>query len=188
MTTATTLAQQLATIGAISFGQFRVGERFLPFSLHLALVPSYPPIWEALAEVAARLLAATGKRFVLPTPTAIPLGAAAALRARLPLAFPTEGANGPIEGAFDYNVPTVLFTDSLTDGAVEETLIRNAARQGLEVEAVIALIDVGQRPLRSGHLRPVAWHTLASLVADLDVTLIPSAMRRAIAAWQQAQG
>jgi orotate phosphoribosyltransferase len=182
-----TLTDQLARIGVVTFGQFRVRESFVPVAVHLALIPSYPDVWNPLADEIAALLRAAGKRYVLPTPAAIPLGATAALRAGLPLAFPIDGLNGPIEGAFNFNVPTVLLTDYLTDGAAEEALIRNAGRQGLDVEAVIAVIDGEQCPTLAGGLRPTAWRTLSALIAALDPARLPPLMRESVLAWQRDQ-
>lgn len=179
------IIQQLAQIGAVTFGQFRVRESFVPFACHLALIPSYPDVWNALADEIAGLVRAAGMRYVLPTPAAIPLGAVAALRAGLPLAFPTDGLHGHIEGAFNFNVPTVLLTDCLTDGAAEEALIRNAGRQGLDVEAVIAVIDTEQRPTLAGKLRPAAWQTLTAFMAQLDSALLPAPMRESVLGWQR---
>jgi len=120
---------------------------------------------------------------LLPMPSAVPVGVAVSLAADLPLVYPAAGDPRTIEGAYDFNVPTILLTDVLTDGAAESALIKQAKPLGLDVKAVVAIlsIDIG---LSSIDGLPIhVWRGLRKLLVEIP-TLTPS-MRLAVENWRR---
>ncbi len=143
----TSLIHALTRIGAIQFGQFETRPGvFAPVAIRLALLPSYPAILRDLAGEIAPLVKIAGLSHLLTKPAATPIGVAVSLAADLPLVYPAPGDPHTIEGAYDFNVPTVLLTDVLTDGATEQALIGRVKGLGLDVKAVVAVLDLGLRP------------------------------------------
>lgn len=138
------IEQELLRIGAIQFGRFEGHPGiFQPLKINLRLLPSYPVALGMLADALAPLIRIDGLTHLLAMPAAVPLGVAVSLKTSMPLVYPAADDPQFIEGAFDYNVPTLLLTDVLNGGSAEHTMITRAHRQGLDVKAVIAVFDLG---------------------------------------------
>jgi orotate phosphoribosyltransferase len=140
------LIESLRRIGAIQFGHFEQPNQsgvFAPLAINLQLVPSYPAILRDLANELPPLVKLDGISHLLAAPSVVPLATAVSLASGLPLVYPATGNPNTIEGAFDFNEPTVLLTDVLSDGEAECSLIKYVAGQGLDVNAVVAVIDLG---------------------------------------------
>src|SRR5205823_1781643 len=138
-----------------------------PISIHLRLLPSYPSTLRALAQEIAPMVQIDGLTHLLPMPSAVPVGVAVSLAADLPLVYPAAGNPQTIEGAYDFNVPTILLTDVLTDGAAESALIKQARPLGLDVKAVVAIlsIDIGLSSLDG--LPIYVWRGLRKLLVQI---------------------
>jgi orotate phosphoribosyltransferase len=164
--------RDLFTIGAVQFGVFPGGQ-FGSVLLNLRLVPSYPAVLRNLAEQIRDQIKTSitpiakegGLTHLLTTPGATPLGVAVALAVDLALVYPSPDQPGEIEGSYDYNVPTLLLTDVLTDGTAERKLIDNARRHGLHVEHVVAVIRYGDSTPAFDQPLTV-WRTLDDLIAE----------------------
>ena len=180
----------LLRIGAIQFGQFESAPgRFQPAHINLRLLPSYPATLRALADALAPLARATRQRgltHLLAMPAATPIGVALALAADMPLAYPAPADLATLEGAFDYNVPTLLLTDVLTDGDAEMSMVQHARRQGLHVEGVLSVFRLGDQPSSAdGLLRDAE-----SLWGAADVLALAAAqtpyLGKAVSAWLES--
>jgi hypothetical protein len=171
------LIQTLVRIGAIQFGQFEAQPgQFDPVAIHLELLPSYPSVLRALAQEVAPLVRIDGLTHLLAAPSMAPIGVAVSLAAELPLVYPLGDT---VEGAYDFNVPTILLTGVLRDGAAESELIRRVKPLGLDVKAVVALLNIGAS---SGLNEPVTvWRNLRELLSEI-VMLTPS-MRQTVQDW-----
>lgn len=176
------IEQELLRIGAIQFGRFEVRQGiFEPLRVNLRLLPSYPEVLAMLAEGLAPLVRFDGLTHLLAMPAAVPLGVAVTLKTGIPLVYPPADDPQFIEGAFDYNVPSVLLTDVLHGGSAESAMIARAHRQGLDVRAIVAVFDLG--------------HTLSGTAKSLrgiDTVLALSAaqspyMLETVRAWLQTQ-
>src|SRR5689334_10058309 len=160
------LVQALCRIGAIQFGSFERRDlpgTFAPIAINLQLVPSYPAIMRDLAAELAPLVKADGITHLLAAPSVVPLGAAVSLASNLPLVYPATGNPQTIEGAFDYNEPTILLTDIFGDGLSEQALAKRVASQGLDVLAIVAVIELGISAAPAG-LPVKAWKRLPDLL------------------------
>lgn len=116
-----------------------------PYSLRLDLLGSYPRLLDAVASVIAPLVGSgTYSRLLCPL-DAVPLGTAVALRTGLPLVYSRGTHESPVAdlvGAYDIGHKTLLL---LNDNALDDsiaTLVRRARGVGLDVDGMIALVDV----------------------------------------------
>jgi orotate phosphoribosyltransferase len=176
------LIQALARIGAIQFGQFETRPGvFAPVAIRLALLPSYPAILRDLAGEIVPLVKIARLTHLLTKPAATPIGVAVSLAADMPLVYPAPGDPQTIEGAYDFNVPTVLLTDVFTDGATEQALAGRVKGLGLDVKAVVTVLDLRIQPGAVGNLPVTAWSRLADILPDIG-TLTPS-MRATVRDW-----
>jgi uridine monophosphate synthetase len=175
----TGLLQQLLKIGAIQFGQFEQPDgTFAPISINLLLVPSYPHILQSLATELSPLVKFDGLTHLLASPSTVPLATAISLNTGLPLVYPSGTNPETIEGAYDFNVPTVLLTDVLGDGTAERTIAKRAAPLGLDVKAVVTVIDLGLGTSFEGIMLRT-WRRLPDLLPDIATP----AMQRTISDW-----
>ncbi len=179
------LIRSLTHIGTIQFGRFETRSGvFAPGVFHFSLLPSYPAILQALAEELAPLVHIDGLTHLLTTPAATPIGVAVSLAARIPLVYPAPGNIQVIEGAYDFNVPTVLLTDVFGGGEPERaasSLITRVRPLGLDVKALVTVLDIGASGASSGDLPLVVWHSLRDILPEIP-NLTPS-MRAAVVDW-----
>ena len=166
----TELLTSLIRVGVIQFGQFSVPERpntYAPITFNLGLLASYPALLGSLAAEIAPLVQINGLTHMLALPSVIPLATAITLRTGQPLLYPAPADPDFIEGAYDYNVPTVLLTGVLTDGFAERALIKRVKSPGLHVQAIVSMID-----LHAGgtiaELDPIGWQTGADIVTTIQ--------------------
>jgi uridine monophosphate synthetase len=176
------IEQALLRIGAIQFGRFEARPGiFQPLRINLRLLPSYPDVLGMLADALVPLVRVDGLTHLLAMPAAVPLGVAVSLKTGIPLVYPPADDPQFIEGAFDYNVPTVLLTDVLNGGSAESAMIARARKQGLDVGAVVAVFDLGHR--LSGMVK-----SLRGVEAVLALSQAQSPyMLAAVQAWLQTQ-
>jgi orotate phosphoribosyltransferase len=180
------LAAALVEIGAIQFGQFAqpgAPGHFAPVAFNLRYLPSYPHILSSLAAALAPLVRTMPTTHLLAMPAALPLATALSLQAALPLVYAAPDDADAIEGAYDYNVPTALLTDVLDDGAAERVMIGRARRHGLEVAALLSVIDLGTA--RGLPCPTFIWRSADDLLTEISA---PSeVMRRAALDWLAAR-
>lgn len=143
------LAQALADAGLIQFGRFaQPGGGTWPVAVHLDWLPSYPDLLRQTARALIPLLDGLGADRVLAAPGALPIGVALGLEAGVPLVYAVNQKPGgadafAIEGAYDVGHPTVLLSNLLLDAAQAQALVALAGRVGLEVRALLAVMDLG---------------------------------------------
>lgn len=181
------LTRTLSQIGAIQFGQFEsAAGTFQPLAINLRLLPSYPLTLHAVAQEIAPLVQIAGLTHLLTTPAATPIGVAASLITGLPLVYPAADDPRTIEGAYNYAVPTVLLTDVMTDGKLEQTMIAQVRSLGLYVQAVVVVIDLDIRCPETLLDIPVnVWMPISALLAAN--TMLTASMRAAVQDWLAQQ-
>ncbi len=186
-------ALALARAGLIQFGRFaHEDDRVSPVQVVLGWLPSYPALLaEAAAGIAPLLAEVQGDR-LLTTVEAIPLGVAVSLHSGLPMAYPYGGVRDytvafAIEGAYDVGHPTVLLADVLIDAGQAQQITALARRVGLDVRAVVALMDLGRGAREDLLARGYTVRTALTLRACLPVLeaegLLPPLMRAAVEGW-----
>ncbi len=187
------LALALAEAGLIQFGRFQHADGAIwPVALHLRWLPSYPALLHQAAVALAPLLAQVAADRILTTRDAIPLGVALSLHTGMPMTYPRDrGRDLPeayaIEGAYDVGHPTVLLADVLLDPAQADTITALARRVGLDVGAVLAVLDLGfgarDRLSASGY-RVASCIVLRDVLPALEGRgFLPPAMRATVEAW-----
>lgn len=177
----------LVHIGAVQFGQFanpaQPGD-FEPVRIHLPLLASYPDTLAALARALIPLARLDGASHLLAMPGALPVAFALSLESGLPLVYPATDNPDRFEGAFDYNVPTLLITDVLAQGRDEAAMIQHVHRHGLDVKGLLAVYDLGLSGIFRG---PKKVFTARSLWQPADVLRLAAecstTLGAAVSAW-----
>ncbi len=178
------LASLLLDAGLIQFGWFHQGHTTLPFSVELEMLASYPAVLQAVVERAQTALDGLAVTRLLCRADALPFGVAYALRSGIPLVYSrssTQELVFDLVGAYDIGHPTLLLANTV-DGALPN-LIAGARRVGLEVSAVVTLLEL--RPVAAaGEVRVVPLLRLGDLVREAvqDGRLVP-AHAQALQAW-----
>lgn len=161
----------LIQIGAVQFGQFEQQPGvFAPLTINMRILPSYPEILKALAAEIASLVRIDGLTHLLTTPATIPIGVAVSLATSIPLVYPAFGDPRHVEGAYDFNEATVLLTDILRDGTDEQKLSEHVRGLGLDVKAVVAVIDLGICAKTSSPFPAVSWRKLDNLLPEMPAS------------------
>lgn len=181
------LVRQCLRIGAVQFGRFEVRGQpgaFAPLSINLRLLPSYADLLRDLAAEIAPLTSIAGLTHLLTMPATTPLGVLTCALSAHTLVYPLDGQ---IEGAYDFSVPTLLLTDVLTDGMAERALIKQAQRDGLDIEAILAVVDFG-RQIEGLPTQRKAWIGIEALLdACQQAGRLTTGMRAAVDAWLAAE-
>jgi orotate phosphoribosyltransferase len=187
------LTLKLARAGLIQFGRFvQPDDSVWPLAVNLRWLPSYPALLDETAAALQPLLIDVSADRLLTTADALPIGVALSLRAGLPLVYPygevrDYTAAFAIEGAYDVGHPTLLLSDVLIDAAQANRITAVARRVGLDVHAVLAVIDLGlgaREELESaGYAVRFALALREMLPTLADEGFLPPAMRQTVEAW-----
>lgn len=125
----------------IQFGQFRVKDKIEPVRFELPLLASYPDLLQRITDQ----IALPQAERLLCTDDALPLGMTLSLKHSIPLVYSRTGSL-ELTGAYDIGHPTVLVTNVLDHQSTGlQPLIAHARQVGLQVNAVIAVLDAGCR-------------------------------------------
>jgi orotate phosphoribosyltransferase len=180
----------LAQAGLVQFGRFEQPDGAIwPVAVRLRWLPSYPSL---LGQVADALLQQVDADRLLVTADSLPIGVALSLRANLPLVYPYGELRActaafAIEGAYDVGHPTLLLSDTLIDPAQTEALAALAGRVGLDVHAMLAVIDLelgARAQLESAGYAVTCALTLRAMLPVLaDDGLLPPVMRATVEHW-----
>lgn len=164
------LARALADAGLIQFGRFaRPDGSVAPVAIHLEWLPSYPDVLRQVARALVPLVDGLRADRLLAAPGALPVGVALSFESGTPLVYTVREQRGAgdayaIEGAYDVGHPTALLCNLLPDPAQAAELIALAGRVGLEVSALIGVLDsrLGAREA----LEARGWHVRCALALD----------------------
>jgi hypothetical protein len=116
----------------------------------------------------------------------VPLGVALALKTGIPLVYSKGGEREPVHdliGAYDIGHPAVFVTN-VAGNVTYTPLLTSARRVGLDVQSMVAVIDLG-----IGTALPVAGllrlsHVVNSLV---ERGMLPQGQATAVNMWIEAQ-
>lgn len=187
------LALALAREGLIQFGRFAHDDGAIwPLAVRLLWLPSYPALLRQTAEALRPLLHQVAVERLLTTGDAIPLGTALSLASDIPMTYPhgevrDYTAAYAIEGAYDVGHPTVLLSDVLINGAQAQQITALARRVGLDVHAVLAVLDLGLGAREQLSAMGYTVHSVLTLDAILPVLsengLLPAGMWATVQRW-----
>lgn len=194
ITTETTdLLEQCFGVGIIQFGEFERRDskgQFDPILFAPTLLPSYAVLLRRIAKQMAAMLIAAEAQGVMPAtthllamPNVIPLATALAMALERPLMVPSAEHSGEIDGAYDFNVPTLLVTDLWATGAPEQALIKRAKPEGLHTLGIFSLLSL---PTQAAPTQAMPSSPQLSLFALSQVLEVAQAHGRISATWQQA--
>ncbi|MBN1563444.1 MAG: hypothetical protein JXA10_06385 [Anaerolineae bacterium] len=199
------LTRTYAANGLIQFGHFTQPDGSIwPFMINLRWLPSYPAVLAQTADALAPIFEPVVNQYaalrLLTTVAALPIGVALSLRTNVPLVYPygtvrDYTAAFAIEGAYDVDHPTVLLTDVLLDAAQVEAITAVARRVGLNIDTILAVIDLGfgaRDALESAGYTVQTVMTLCAMLPILaenePITYLPPVMRASLEAWLANQG
>lgn len=187
------LARALADAGLIQFGRFAQPDGGVwPVAVHLDWLPSYPDVLRQAARALAPLMDGLGVDRVLAGPGALPVGVALSFETGVPLVYTVSEMRSAadafaIEGAYDVGHPTVLLSNLLLNAAQAESLTALAGRVGLEVRAMLAVLDLGlgaREALEAGGWIVRSSLTLGRALPVLEAAgALPPVMRARVQAW-----
>ncbi|MDX1995198.1 MAG: hypothetical protein SF029_22640 [bacterium] len=135
------LADLLLDAGLVQFGWFEDG---VPLRLALHLLPSYPDILQNAAAQAAQQLDLTRFDRLLCPVDSLPFALALSLHSGIPLVYSQNSEEAPVYdlvGAYDVGHPVLIVATSFSGSSAVEALIQKGRRVGLEVEAVVLMLD-----------------------------------------------
>ena len=179
----------LGEAGLVQFGRFEQPDGAIwPVAVRLEWLPSYPALLQQAAAAVQPLLAKTDVDRLLTTQAAIPLGVALSLRSGLPMVYPYGAARDytaayVIEGAYDVGHPTVLLANMLVDATQADAITAVARKVGLDVGAVLAVLDLDLGARQALETSGYAVHCVGTLRGALDALGPPPLMRAAVEQW-----
>ena len=187
------LARALADAGLIQFGRFAQPDGGVwPVAVHLDWLPSYPDVLRQAARALAPLMDGLGVDRVLAGPGALPVGVALSFETGVPLVYTVSEMRSSadafaIEGAYYFGHPTGLLSNLLLNAAQAESLTALAGRVGLEVRAMLAVLDLGlgaREALEAGGWIVRSSLTLGRALPVLEAAgTLPPAMRARVQTW-----
>ncbi|MFN8529609.1 MAG: hypothetical protein U0670_13445 [Anaerolineae bacterium] len=146
------LLQGLMDAGLIQFGQFVRDGKPNPVQFHLDLLSSYPDLVRSASLAVYSAVPGIKIDHWLCPADAIPLGMALTLTTDVPLVYDRAyGGHAPdLIGAYDIGHPTALLVNVLDRQNPPSRLIAHARRVGLQIQHLVALIDLENGSLPDG--------------------------------------
>lgn len=180
------LIDALYRTGLVQFGLFEPGGR--PVQANLTWLPSYPDVLAEGGRLLAHHIDTGAAERLLVLHDALPLGTASALACGVPMTY-SLGTDRPgvhdIVGAYDIGHPTVLVINQWDPETALRVngLVRKAATVGLDVQRIVALIDMApQTSVKDIELQSVV--RLDELARYLHAAgKLPMGQMRAIEDW-----
>ncbi len=180
------LARLLFDAGLIQFGWFEHDDAVQPVAVHLEMIASFPDILSRIVEAAAARLELSGYERLLGTPDAIPFATAVSLASGVPLVYSrgmAEPASVDLVGAYDGGHPALLVANAVGLGRDLPSLVSKARRVGLEVNTLLAILEVRAVPSFEG-VRIVPLLRLGAVVSTLNAEgLMPPRHAQAVLIW-----
>lgn len=183
------LVNALLKAGLLQFGSFDGA----PFKVNLELLPSYPAILGQIGKLASGHIAQIQPERLVCTSDALPFGIVLSMKCDVPLVY-SLGSDAPgvhdLVGAYDVGHPSLLLVNSWQPDIALLQLIDKASHVGLEINAVLALLDyqVDDHP-GSRFLDVFALLNLRAVVDGLaESGRLPAGQRDAVIAWLDDDG
>lgn len=185
----TGLTQLLLETGLIQFGRF--GHTSEPIRFSLDMLPSYPDALQIVVEQAIPVLAQLQVNRLISAADSVPFGVAMGMASSVPLVYSRGSSENPahdLVGACDIGHPALLLTNVLRDWDAVSRLAANARKVGLEVQTILAIVDLGiATDLRDTQV--FALLSLPTVIEELlDGEYLPRAHGQALRNWINAQG
>ncbi len=184
------LIQLLVETGLVQFGRFQDGAITRPFRLSLDYLPAYPHVLKIIAKTAQELLDGLTIHRLVATADAIPFGVAVGLQTDLSLVYSRGTAKEAVydlAGAYNIGHAAVLLTNVLEDARPLTPFITSARRVGLEIHALLAVVDlyIGA-PIPDVNIQSIV--TLPAMVQHLaGQDSLPAGQAETILSWIEAQ-
>ena len=169
-----TLIEDLTTIQALKFGEFRLKSGVLsPFYVDLRGIISYPPILQAIARRILNVLRPLHFDRIAGIPYAgLPIATAVSLAGNLPMLYARKevkehGIRRAIEGSFAPGDVIVPIDDVVTDGASKFEAAAPLVEAGLTVRDFVIFLDREQGGAEKLRERGYALHSALQISAVL---------------------
>ncbi len=160
----------LAKADVVRFGEFTLvsGDKS-PIYVDLRMLPSYPEPFDAITTALSEAAKATGAKRIGGMETAgIPLGAAMAIKLRMPMIYirkkPKEyGTQSRIEGVLEKGDTVVLVDDLMTKGTSKLDFVAPVREAGGVVKDIVIVLDREQGGKAALAAEDIMLHTLVTL-------------------------
>lgn len=172
------IAKLLLKTGLLQLGSFHDDGHYSPYRLRLDMATSYPQIMRTLVEQTPPLVQRV--THLLSAPDCIPFSSLLSQKLGLPLVYSRgsdAAAVSDLVGAYDVGHPTCLVINTLEEGTRQ--LIAKAAQGGLDIVALLVLVDTGAHDDLG--IETLAIVHLRNVIAELnDAGLIPAGQAQAV--------
>ena len=164
------VAKALSDAKVMKFGLFTLASgRKTPVYVDIRVVPSTVSSFDTVAEALAEKVKAMGVDVVAGCETAgIPIAAAIALKAKLPMVYVRKrpkgyGTESMIEGVLEKGQKVVLIDDMITDGKSKIRFVEGIKKDGGEVKDVLVILDREQGGTETLAEHALTLHSLITL-------------------------
>ena len=169
------LAKALCDANVMKFGLFSLASgRKSPVYVDIRVLPSSPSAFATAIDALAKKVKELKVEVVAGAETAgIPLAAAIALKAKLPMIYVRKrpksyGTRSFIEGVLEKDQKVVLIDDMITDGKSKTRFIEGIKQEGAVCEDVLVILDREQGGTDNLSAEGIKLHSLITLKELLE--------------------
>jgi orotate phosphoribosyltransferase len=169
------LAKALCDANIMKFGLFSLASgRKSPVYVDIRVLPSNPKSFSLAIDELAKKVKELKVDVVAGAETAgIPLAAAIALKAKLPMVYVRKrpksyGTMSFIEGVLEKDQKVVLIDDMITDGKSKMRFVEGIKKEGAVCEDVLVVLDRGQGGTENLAAENLKLHSLITLKELLE--------------------
>lgn len=134
--------------GILQFGQFMSNGELSPFRFCAEYLPAYPQLLRQIADKTANKLLEFKIDRIVTVEESLPFGVACAIQTGLSLAYAKSGGAFPVQnlvGAYDSGHRAALLINDFDSAPSLTTFIADAHKVGLEINAIIAIMNIGDQ-------------------------------------------
>jgi len=169
------LAKALSEANVMKFGLFSLASgRKSPVYVDIRVLPSSPAAFSTVIDGLAKKVKALKVDVVAGAETAgIPLAAAIAIKAKLPMVYVRKrpksyGTMSFIEGILEKDKKAVLIDDMITDGKSKMRFIEGIRKEGAVCNDVLVILDREQGGTENLAAEDITLHSLITLKELLE--------------------
>jgi hypothetical protein len=140
-----TKPEWLLDTGILQFGYFVVDNRVAPVRFCPEYLPAFPELLAEVGKLALQEFNAADVDHLIATADSVPLGLVCSLQTNLSLVYSRgmgEAAVYDLVGSYNSGHKCALLINTANDAPSLETFVKNAHGVGLEVQVVVALLEI----------------------------------------------
>lgn len=140
-----TLSEWLLETGILQFGTFVIDGKVTPVRFCPEYLPAYPQLLREIGKLALSKFNASVIDHLIATTDSMPIGLVCSLQANLSLVYSRGKGEAPVYdlvGSYNSGHKSTLIINCIDDTHLIETFMANAQSVGLELETIVALLEV----------------------------------------------